>query len=284
MQSSSGSSSAFWLIHSRQSSNLVRFMSQRFTVARINGTTVCEIEARLDGHCVDLKDQISEVTGLCKCKFRLLAGTHEVRDGFYVKRILKFIEPAFVLQLVEQPIVRTDFKDLLASGVCLKCMREVGVEAHEILDRENGLYQFMGCMKDIAAAMRLTGFSLKEVRRAADQLRLATHPHVTRRTLFDSQLKAAGFTAGDFKEAGCGAHQLSKKFFWRHEDLSYGEVEREPCSAFFTASDLRSAGYDAYELYMARFSIQDLKEAGFGVEVEELHTILIGAESLRHVQ
>ena len=35
---------------------------------------------------------------------------------------------------------------------------------------------------------------------------------------------------------------------------------------------------------MAWFSIQDLREAGFGLEVEELYTILACEESLRHVQ
>ena len=101
--------------------------------------------------------------------------------------------------------------------------------------------------------------------------------------MLDSQLKAAGFSARDFKTAGYHAEQLSEKFFWRHGDIFPGAIEWEPCCAFFTVSELKSAGYDAYELYMAWFSIQDLKEAGFGSE-EKLYIILTGEESLRHVQ
>ena len=237
-------------------------MSQRITVKRIDGSTVCEIEARLDWRCLVLKQQISNYLGICKCKFRLVAGTHLVRDGLYVRRIMKFILPDLVVQLIEQPVVRTSAADLHASGVCFKCMREVGVQANEILALP---------IPVDAAALRRAGFSLYDLVRARDLLGLAALPPVTNRTLFDSQLKAAGFSAGDFAMAGYRAEDMSEKYFWQDgDDMTAGEVEWEECWAFFTASELRSAGYDAWALRGACFSIQDLKEAGFGLpEVTE---------------
>ena len=228
-------------------------MSRLVKVKRIDGTTVCEIEPRLDGFCLELKQQISDYLGICKCKFRLVAGTHLVRDGLYVSRIMKFIEPDLVVQLIEQPVVLTNVADLHASGVCFKCMREVGVQANEILALP---------IPVDAAALRRAGFSLEALVRARDLLGLAIHPPVTNRTLFDSQLKAAGFSAGDFAMAGYRAEDMSEKYFWQDGE----EVEWEECCAFFTASELRSAGYDALALRRACFSIQDLQEAGFTLQ------------------
>ncbi len=74
--------------------------------------------------------------GICKCKFKLVARMHVVRNGLRVCRIMKFIEliePDFILQLIEQHVVFADAADLLASGVCFKCMKEVGMQAHEII-------------------------------------------------------------------------------------------------------------------------------------------------------
>ena len=183
--------------------------------------------------------------------------------------------PAFVMHLLMKRIVRKDVMELVDDGVCFKCMREVGVEAHEILELPTGNTQ------ETAAHMRACGFSLEELVRARDQLHLAAHPPVRNRTLFDSQLKAAGFSARDFKTAGYYAEQLSEKFFWRHDNISAGEAQWEPCCAFFTVSELRSAGYDAVDLRNALFSIQELEEAGFGLE-ELMATILTGEEGLRH--
>ena len=109
------------------------------------------------------------------------------------------------------------------------------------------------------------GLSLEALLRAReDLLHLAHHPPVTNRTLFDSQLKAGGFSASDFYRAGYSAEILSEKYFWEDgDDLTPGEIEWKPCCAFFTASELRSAGYDDFQLRKACFSIRDLNEAGF---------------------
>ena len=235
------------------------FMSQRFIVNRINGVTVCQVEARLDGSCLELKQQVSDYIGVCKCKFKLVAGMHVMRNGLRVRRIMKFIEPGFILQLIQQPIVSTDAKELLVSGVCFKCMKEVGVQAREII-------ALLASRTDAAFALRIAGFSLDDVLRARDQLALAILPPVTKRTLFDSQLKEAGFSAGDFAKAGYRAEELSYSWFWKDwGGTGERDAEWEECYAFFTASELRSAGYDASALRRACFSTQDLKEAGFGL-------------------
>ena len=117
----------------------VSFMSQRFIVNRINGVTVCQVEARLDGSCLELKQQVSDYIGVCKCKFKLVAGMHVMRNGLRVRRIMKFIEPGFILHLIQQPIVSTVAKELLVSGVCFKCMKEVGVSAQEIIELQVSL-------------------------------------------------------------------------------------------------------------------------------------------------
>ena len=232
--------------------------TQSIIVNRFNGITLCEIEARLEGYCIELKQQISDYLGICKCKFKLVAGTHVVRNGLRVRRIMKFIEPDFIVQLIEQPVVRTNAAVLLASGVCLKCMKEVGVQAQEII----ALQQW----HTNAVALRVAGFSFEDLVRARDQLHLANHPPLTNRTLFDSQLKAAGVSAGDFARAGYEAEDLSYKYFWKDgAGTDIGDMEWEECYAFFTASELRSAGYNASALRRAYFNTQDLKEAGFSL-------------------
>ena len=53
---------------------------------------------------------------------------------------------------------------------------------------------------------------------------------------------------------------------WKDRDeTTDDDLEWEGCCAFFTASELRSAGYDVSALRGACFSTRDLKEAGFGL-------------------
>ena len=172
---------------------------------------------------------------------------------------MKFIEPDFILQLIEQSVVSIDAADLLASGVCFKCMKEVCVQAQEII-------ALRGVSHNNAVELRIAGYGLDDLMCARDQLDLAIRPPVTNRTLFDSQLKAAGFSVDDFAKAGYRAEQLSYNWFWTGGDETLGrDSEWEDCYAFFTASELRSVGYDASALRHACFDTQDLKEAGFGL-------------------
>ena len=84
---------------------------------------------------------------------------------------------------------------------------------------------------------------MEDLLRARRNAHLAIHPPVTIFTLFDSQLKAGGFSASDFRRAGYEAKDLSEEYFWRDgDDLTFGEIEWEQCCAFFTASELKNAG------------------------------------------
>ena len=116
-------------------------------------------------------------------------------------------------------------------------MKEAGVRASDILG--------LPIPVDVVA-LRTAGFSLADLLRARDHLALNVHPPVTNRTLFDSQLQAGGFTAGEFRDAGYPAEDLSENFFWRDgAETTAGDMEWEPCFAFFTAAELRSGGYTA---------------------------------------
>ena len=143
-------------------------------------------------------------------------------------------------------------------------MREFGISAKELI--------ILGCQRsDIpvdAKKLRDAGYSLSEIVNSfpLNSHPRRTHPPTTPHSLFDSQLKEAGYTASDFRNAGYKAAQLSEPAFW-HEDegekLTPGEIEWEECCAFFSASELKDAGYSLRDLKHAEFSEQELAEAGF---------------------
>ena len=194
---------------------------------------------------------------MCKGKFRLVAGLDVLCDDLYVHQIMNYMQHTGenIINVIEEPIELTTVADLHDRGVCLKCMREVGAQVAEILALQ---------IPVDAVALRVAGFSLEALVHARTVLGLVIHHPITNRTLFDSQLKAAGFTASDFYRAGFQATMLSEKYFWQDSDnITTGKLEWLHTCAFFSASELRSAGYDAFALRQACFSAWDLKEAGF---------------------
>ena len=96
---------------------------------------------------------------------------------------------------------------------------------------------------------------------------LVFHPPATKRTLFDSQLQLAGYSAQEFRDAGFDARELSYDNFmyplYNEEELTPQEKEWLLTCAFFTATQMREANYTEWELQCARFSNEDLREAGF---------------------
>ena len=50
-------------------------------VCEVHVSTLYSHEARLEGSCIELKQQVSDFIGICKCEFKLVAGIHVVRDG-----------------------------------------------------------------------------------------------------------------------------------------------------------------------------------------------------------
>ena len=231
-------------------------MSLRFEVCPSGSESLlCEVRALPEDHCWVLKQQISDRLGICKCKIALKAGSFVVRDGLCVRRLLPFLQQSGrrILSFVTQEVVLTTAAELHARGVCFKCMKEAGAQASDIIG--------LPIPVDVVA-LRTAGFSLADLLRARSNI--SYHPPVTNRTLFDSQLKAGGFTAGEFRDAGYRAEDLSEKFFWRDGAALYvGDWEWEPCYAFFTAEELRSGGYTVRELKRACFDFDDVANAGY---------------------
>ena len=114
-----------------------------------------------------------------------------------------------------------------------------------------------------ALAMRNAGYSLEDLLRARDELHLVMHPPASGRTLFDSQLKKAGYSALDFFRAGYSAKQLSYEYFKKEAEITLGLWNWELLYAFFGASELQEAVYSASQLQDACFSSEDLQQTGF---------------------
>ena len=112
--------------------------------------------------------------------------------------------------------------DMIANDFCFSCMREAGVQAYEIL----------ALPRDIEAGqLRAAGYSLNELMYARLRLpRLHSYLPVSKRTLFDSQLQDAGYSAKDFREANVNATELSYNWHWNMfplsdvEDLASGDL------------------------------------------------------------
>ena len=97
------------------------------------------------------------------------------------------------------------------------------------------------------------GFALSDVVNARAFFRsLDLHPPKSRKTLFDSQLKLAGYTATDFRQIGYTACQMSSTHFYTQDpDMTEGEREWDEARAFFTVEELTQAGFDAEEVRIA---------------------------------
>ena len=105
-----------------------------------------------------------------------------------------------------------------------------------------------------AAALHRAGFALSEIINARANVPSLKHAHPpkTRKTLFDSQLKLAGYSASDFRRNGYTACRLSSTHFYnRDPDMTEGEREWDETMAFFTVEELTQAGFDAEEVRIA---------------------------------
>ena len=207
-----------------------------------------------------LKSIIARRMDICECRLDLAAGNYRVRVGTPMARILKWMQPRNIMYAIRRSMHASgsNAADLIADGFCLRCMKEAGVQAYEIL----------ALPRDFdAGALKAAGYSLKELLCARARLPLLySHPPVTNRTLFDSQLQRAGYSAKEFLDAGFAAGQLSYNKFMcpsDEEELTPGEKEWEATCAFFTATQLREANYTEMELRCAGFSDEELREADY---------------------
>ena len=215
--------------------------------------------------CREVMVRIALLISTCSCKFQIFAGKYIVRKGLKAGRL---ISPGMVLDLryVDLQDERDRGKkaaNFHADGICIRCMKEVGVSAKEIIESK---------LPMDAARFKEAGFSLKELVfcfEDCDTHPLRIHPPVGKYTLFDSQLKKAGFSAVDFRDAGYHATELSFNHFHREEDMDPGDLDWEECMAFFTAGELKEAGYTFPELIAADFSRDELVEAGFAEDLNK---------------
>ena len=239
---------------------------------------VLDLEPYLEQSWLDVKKNIAELIERCVCKLKLMADKQVMRDGLKVKRMVKSIKSEYVLKLIECAIPTTTAADLHERGICLRCMKEAGIGAKEIITCDE--------IQATALQLRGAGFSLADLVHCFPPYHHSRriHPPVTRLTLFDSQLKEAGYSARDFRAADYNAETLSEEYFYHDpygEGLTPGDLEWWECCAFFNARELKEAGYSARELKSAFFSAHDLKEAGLsetdlkeaGFEEQELSSV-----------
>ncbi len=102
-------------------------------------------------------------------------------------------------------------------------MKEAGASAEDILKH------LVNNRLDIdARALWNAGFSLSELVQAREKTCtfFISTPPVTTKTLFDSQLKQAGYSAEGFRNAGYSADRLILDADdWADPELSQGELE-----------------------------------------------------------
>ena len=174
---------------------------------------------RREESCGQVMMRIASLISTCSCKFQIFAGGKKLRKGLKAGR---WIRPGMVLDLryVDLQVERDRGKkaaNFHAGGICIRCMKEVGVSAKEIIESK---------LPMDAAGFKEAGFSLKELvfcfeNKCTHPRRI--HPPVGEYTLFDSQLKQAGFLAVDFRDAGYDATELSFNHF-HHEELDPGDL------------------------------------------------------------
>ena len=278
----------------------------RFQIIRgLGGTEVCEVEASITESCSDLKRRVAEHLCVCRGKIQLVSGKFVVTNGLKVWRILRSFGGVLSVVLRRPPEACTfdgqkvdPFRGgsafagcLHEEGFCCKCMREVGVSAADIFDEDGPPTPSVG-------DMRAAGYSIRDLlyARPASTTTWLTmwhqtvvdprmyRPYVTGRSLFDSQFKAGGYTATDFRAAGYAASQLSEIFFMSsfHRTRAGQPFELGLCStygwscvtcevanevfAFFTVTELKCAGYSAVDLHNALFPVEHLRHAGFSFQ------------------
>ena len=213
--------------------------------------------------CGEVMVRIASLISTCSCKFQIFAGEDTLTKGLKAGGLIR---PGMVLDLryVDLQDERDRGKkaaNFHAGGICIRCMKEVGVSAKEIIESK---------LPVDAARFKEAGFSLKELVCCFED----RHSHSLRRllpggecTLFDRQLKDAGFSAVDFRDAGYHASELSSNFVYKKVEPD--DWEWEDICAFFTAGELKEAGYTFRELIDAAFTANELVEAGFGEDLNK---------------
>ena len=235
-------------------------MTYEFEVKGMTGDTLCHITTSThDAYGRDLKVSVANKLGICECRLDLVAGPHRIAMGTPMVKILRWVKPGNTMYAIRKnsDAGGINAKDMIEKGYCSMCMRKAGVGAYELLAVSNDI--------DVVG-LRNAGYSLSELVTARDRIPrfFFQDPPKTKSTMFDSQLKEAGYTAKDFRDAGFSAVCLSLNYV-RKNWQDWGEKDVVETFAFFTATELREAKYSAEELRRAEFSDAELAEAGYVV-------------------
>lgn len=236
-----------------------------------------EIEFVQENTVLEVLQNIGAEIGTCECKLCLVSEYGEVRSGLKMRRWFKHLQYG-KLTLHRKSFSFAD-KELICwyrdDRVCLKCLHEAGFLAKDFID--NGILL-------TAADFKGAGYTLEDLLHCFPAFGhpLRKHPPARKFTLFDCQLKAAGYKAKDFKNAGYSASHLSESASYcsGYSDVfdAGGDLEYVECAAFFTASELADAGYSLTDLLDALFSEQELLSAGF--KAEDLSSFFRGQRDL----
>ena len=217
----------------------------QFEVRKPDGTLVDVFQVHSRLHIADLRHDIAIRTGACKCSFTLELDLKRLRDGRSISTVAQQQPRVIVIMIPRSPNL-SDKND--CSKYCTKCLVDAGASALLILQ-----FWTEARMTIDAAALHRAGFALSEIINARANVPSLKHAHPpkTRKTLFDSQLKLAGYTATDFRQNGYTACELSSAHFYNWDASTAGEREWDETMAFFTVEELTQAGFDAEEVRIA---------------------------------
>jgi hypothetical protein len=223
-----------------------------FEVSKPDGRSVGAFHIRRDLHVSNLRDAIAKRTGTCKGSFQLLIDSKVTRDCRSISAIASNQSHMTVKMQRKEPVLSNITE---CAKYCTRCLIDAGASALLLLQIWTN-----DDMRTDAIALHRAGFALSDVIKARDKipsLRNA-HPPPTSRTLFDSQLQLAGFTATDFRQIGYTACQMSETYFHTEDpEMSPGEREWDETMAFFTSEQLIEAGFDAEEVRFAFNPVYD---------------------------
>ena len=218
----------------------------QFEVRKPDGTLVDVFQVHSRLHVANLRHDIAILTGACKCSFTLELDLKFLRDCRSISTVAQQQPRVIVIMLPRSPNL-SDKND--CSKYCTKCLVDAGASALLILQ-----FWTESRMTIDAAALHRAGFALSEIINARANVPSLKHAHPpkSRKTLFDSQLKKAGYTATDFRQNVYTACEMSSTHFYTHDpDMTPVELEWDETMAFFTVEELTQAGFDAEEVRIA---------------------------------
>ena len=217
-----------------------------FEVRTVNGTVLGVFHVRSDLRVKDLRQAIAERTGSCEGSCELIIDNTIAMDFSLVGGI-SLSKSRVEVTLVRKKPVLVNPAD--CSSFCAECLIDAGASVTLILrtfvDHKK---------KNPAVALYRAGFTLVDViksRAGIPELR-HSHPPPSSLTLFDSQLKLAGYGASHFRRAGYTVCALSEMYFHNEDQhMTPGDRDWGETMAFFTCQELLDAGFDAEEVRFA---------------------------------